>query len=64
MAQKQKTKTSSTTTTEQAPVEAKKSETAEATVTSADALLDKIDGILDTFNAEEFVKSFIQKGGQ
>ena len=29
----------------------------------ADSLLDEIDGILET-NAEEFVKSYVQKGGQ
>ncbi len=28
-----------------------------------DSLLDEIDGVLET-NAEEFVRSFIQKGGQ
>lgn len=31
--------------------------------TSADSLLDEIDDILET-NAEEFVKSYVQKGGQ
>ncbi|MDV8000202.1 ubiquitin-like protein Pup [Rhodococcus sp. IEGM 1408] len=30
---------------------------------SADSLLDEIDDILET-NAEEFVKSYVQKGGQ
>lgn len=28
-----------------------------------DALLDEIDGVLET-NAEEYVRSFVQKGGQ
>lgn len=28
-----------------------------------DALLDEIDGVLET-NAEEFVRSYVQKGGQ
>lgn len=28
-----------------------------------DSLLDEIDGVLET-NAEEFVKGFVQKGGQ
>ena len=28
-----------------------------------DSLLDEIDGVLET-NAEEFVRSFVQKGGQ
>ena len=37
---------------------------AKATDTSAaDSLLDEIDDILET-NAEEFVKSYVQKGGQ
>ena len=31
--------------------------------TTADSLLDEIDDILET-NAEEFVKSYVQKGGQ
>lgn len=30
---------------------------------SFDALLDEIDGVLEA-NAEEFVRSFVQKGGQ
>lgn len=30
---------------------------------AADSLLDEIDDILET-NAEEFVKSYVQKGGQ
>lgn len=34
-----------------------------ADTTSADSLLDEIDDILET-NAEEFVKSYVQKGGQ
>jgi ubiquitin-like protein Pup len=52
---------------EQVPVE----ETAEAEVAERkeqldediDAILDEIDEVLET-NAEDFVKSFIQKGGQ
>ncbi len=31
--------------------------------TELDALLDEIDGVLET-NAEEFVRSYVQKGGQ
>ncbi|WIM68839.1 ubiquitin-like protein Pup [Corynebacterium breve] len=31
--------------------------------TGTDDLLDEIDGLLET-NAEEFVRSFVQKGGQ
>lgn len=34
-----------------------------ADTASADSLLDEIDDILET-NAEEFVKSYVQKGGQ
>ena len=34
-----------------------------ADTTTADSLLDEIDDILET-NAEEFVKSYVQKGGQ
>jgi len=34
-----------------------------ADTTSAESLLDEIDDILET-NAEEFVKSYVQKGGQ
>lgn len=32
-------------------------------VSGADDLLDEIDGLLET-NAEEFVRSYVQKGGQ
>lgn len=32
-------------------------------LTGADDLLDEIDGLLET-NAEEFVRSYVQKGGQ
>lgn len=34
-----------------------------ANTSEADSLLDEIDDILET-NAEEFVKSYVQKGGQ
>jgi ubiquitin-like protein Pup len=34
-----------------------------ADTSSADSLLDEIDDILEV-NAEEFVKSYVQKGGQ
>lgn len=36
---------------------------AQVDVTGTDDLLDEIDALLDT-NAEEFVRSFVQKGGQ
>lgn len=34
-----------------------------ASDTDIDAILDEIDGVLEE-NAEEFVRSFVQKGGQ
>ena len=40
-----------------------KSETGEKIKGELDDLLDEIDEVLET-NAEDFVKSFIQKGGQ
>ncbi len=39
------------------------SETGEKLKTDLDDLLDEIDEVLET-NAEDFVKSYIQKGGQ
>lgn len=44
-------------------VEAAKNEEAEKVKAETDDLLDEIDGLLEE-NAEEFVKSYIQKGGQ
>lgn len=38
-------------------------EEAEALKAAADELLDEIDGLLEE-NAEEFVKNYVQKGGQ
>lgn len=40
-----------------------KSETGEKIKAELDDLLDEIDDVLET-NAEEFVKSYIQKGGE
>jgi prokaryotic ubiquitin-like protein Pup len=48
--------------TEVAP-ESDVSERKEALDDDIDAILDEIDDVLET-NAEDFVKSFIQKGGQ
>ena len=42
-----------------APAEAQ----ASATTQGVDDLLDEIDGVLES-NAEEFVRAFVQKGGQ
>ncbi|HHU67510.1 ubiquitin-like protein Pup [Corynebacterium sp.] len=36
---------------------------AQLSTTGTDDLLDEIDGLLET-NAEEFVRSYVQKGGQ
>lgn len=48
--------------TEAAPA-AQDTERKEALDDDIDAILDEIDDVLET-NAEDFVKSFIQKGGQ
>ena len=49
---------------EAAPAEAPaKSETGEKLKAELDDLLDEIDEVLET-NAEDFVKSYIQKGGE
>jgi ubiquitin-like protein Pup len=45
---------------ETAPVEEK---SAEAEASEVDELLDEIDEVLEA-NAEEFVRSYVQKGGQ
>lgn len=42
---------------------AAKTESGQELKAELDDLLDEIDGVLET-NAEEFVKSYIQKGGQ
>lgn len=44
-------------------VEPKTQEELDAIKAETDALLDEIDGLLEE-NAEEFVKGYIQKGGQ
>jgi ubiquitin-like protein Pup len=65
MAQEQKQPRKSTEaeeTTEQV-VESDVAERKEALDDDIDAILDEIDDVLET-NAEDFVKSFIQKGGE
>ncbi|MEO9223891.1 MAG: ubiquitin-like protein Pup [Acidimicrobiales bacterium] len=47
-------------TVEEAPA---RSETGEKLKAEMDDLLDEIDDVLET-NAEEFVKSYVQKGGE
>jgi prokaryotic ubiquitin-like protein Pup len=45
------------------PVPAPAGGSAQGTTTDLDSLLDEIDSVLEA-NAEEFVKGFVQKGGQ
>ena len=48
----------------EAPVESKKSESAEQVKKSTDDMLDKIDDLLKDVKAEEFINQFIQKPGE
>lgn len=48
---------------EEVPPAAAPSDEANAATEGTDDLLDEIDGVLET-NAEEFVRGFVQKGGQ
>lgn len=48
---------------EPAPAPGPVSDEASAATEGTDDLLDEIDGVLET-NAEEFVRGFVQKGGQ
>ena len=59
----QKTKKTTETKQDAAKVEPKASESAEEVKADIDELLDEIDGLLEE-NAEEFVKSYVQKGGE
>ena len=61
--QKQPRKSSEEETTTEEVVETDVAERKEALDDDVDAILDEIDDVLET-NAEDFVKSFIQKGGQ
>mgnify|MGYP000874389580 FL=1 len=61
--QKQPRKSSETEESTEAVVETDVAERKEALDDDIDAILDEIDDVLET-NAEDFVKSFIQKGGQ
>jgi prokaryotic ubiquitin-like protein Pup len=60
--QKQKPTTTRTTTEEVAEAPASTA-TGEKLKAELDDLLDEIDEVLET-NAEDFVKSYVQKGGQ
>ena len=61
--QKQPRKSSEAEETTEDVVETDVAERKEALDDDIDAILDEIDDVLET-NAEDFVKSFIQKGGQ
>ena len=61
--QKQQRKSSQEETATEEVVETDVAERKEMIDEDVDAILDEIDEVLET-NAEDFVKSFIQKGGQ
>ena len=61
--QKQPRKSSETEEAPEVAPETDVSERKEALDDDVDAILDEIDDVLET-NAEDFVKSFIQKGGE
>ena len=61
--QKQPRKASEVEESTQEVTESDVAERKEALDDDVDAILDEIDDVLET-NAEDFVKSFIQKGGQ
>ncbi len=61
--QKQPRKSSESEESTEVATESDVSERKEALDDDVDAILDEIDEVLET-NAEDFVKSFIQKGGQ
>ena len=62
MTQEQKAKSSSKQEETPAPVEAKDL-TTQPLADAIDEILDEIDEVLEE-NAEEFVRSYVQKGGQ
>lgn len=61
--QKQPRRSSQDETATEEVVESDVAERKEVIDEDVDAILDEIDEVLET-NAEDFVKSFIQKGGQ
>ncbi|MEZ5341592.1 MAG: ubiquitin-like protein Pup [Acidimicrobiales bacterium] len=56
-------KTSTRSTEDEVVAESTSSVSGEKLISEIDDLLDEIDEVLET-NAEDFVKSYIQKGGQ
>ena len=61
--QKQPRKSGETEEVDEVATDTDVAERKEALDDDVDAILDEIDDVLET-NAEDFVKSFIQKGGQ
>ena len=61
--QKQPRKSSESEETSEVATESDVAERKEALDDDVDAILDEIDDVLET-NAEDFVRSFVQKGGQ
>lgn len=61
--QTQQKKQSTEKKTEEVKETPKADESREAHLKDIDDLLDEIDGVLET-NAEEFVKNYVQKGGE
>ena len=62
MASREQSERSTTTQPQEQPIVQVAPATAIQT-SELDALLDEIDGVLES-NAEEFVRSYVQKGGQ
>lgn len=62
MASREQSERSTTPQTQEQPIVQVAPATAIQT-SELDALLDEIDGVLET-NAEEFVRNYVQKGGQ
>lgn len=63
MSEREQVKRPSKDRTEEAAAEAAPAKQGEKLKADLDELLDEIDEVLET-NAEEFVKSYVQKGGE
>lgn len=63
MAQEQKARAKAQDTEVDEAAESSASAQAQSVSAATDDLLDEIDGVLEE-NAEEFVKSYVQKGGE
>jgi ubiquitin-like protein Pup len=63
MAQEQTTRQGGGDTDDESGVDAAGQERREKLTAETDDILDEIDGVLES-NAEDFVRSYVQKGGQ